>query len=255
MFDFWIASPVKAKRPGGLRRLQDLIKATCLRRTKILVKDSVELPQRFEQTETVRLHPEDRMLYDFFKEKTATLATDLSLRKSSTVESNRSKDDNILSLINFLRLICNHGKELLPLSALKAWETRDSVSIDWEMMCESTERCRVCGQDLELLDSPAPDEPYVDRDHSICSSYTCQSKHTLIKGEAKYPIGNPAFDILSNSGIRIPTATKIRSSAKIEALLRNLRAEQHGADSQRNTGNMIKRYFGYVDLHYVSLRC
>ena len=81
MFDFWIASSIKNKKIGSLERLRDLIKATCLRRRKTSIGDSLELPKRLERTEIVELHQADLELYDFFKVKTAKIAASNSSQK------------------------------------------------------------------------------------------------------------------------------------------------------------------------------
>ncbi|KAF7171655.1 hypothetical protein CNMCM6106_006055 [Aspergillus hiratsukae] len=66
-FDSWIANPVRRKEVGSLQRLQYLVAATAFRRTKAMVKTTVELPKKVEKIESVQLTGADRELYEFFK--------------------------------------------------------------------------------------------------------------------------------------------------------------------------------------------
>jgi len=100
-FDFWITSPIKRKRPDSLSTLGDLIRATCLRRTKDITQDSLELPRRIERIEEIKLHQADQDLYDFFKQKTAKIAAGLAGPDEGKSRITEGKDANILTLINF----------------------------------------------------------------------------------------------------------------------------------------------------------
>lgn len=112
MFDVWITAPIKDKKPNSLRRLKDLVSATCLRRTKAMISsESLALPPRVEKIESVQLHQEGQELYNFFKLKTANIAAGLAGNREAgdtTPGFDQRKESNMLSLINLLRLICNH---------------------------------------------------------------------------------------------------------------------------------------------------
>lgn len=235
MFDFWIASPIKDGKPASLRRLRDLVRATCLRRTKKMISESLELPQHFERTETVEFHQDDRELYTFFKEKTAMIAAGVSSSNMSTSRSNHLKESNILSLINFLRLICNHGKNLLPPSAVKIWEARDRASIDWQMMRNSRLRCGKCDAQVEGTESAVSSSPYLCCEHYICSNCVIQSEDNLSEEETECP------KCVADSSLKTAATPLVRPSAKIEALLRNLHAEQI-SESYPNPRNKTKRH-------------
>ncbi|RYP13394.1 hypothetical protein DL767_010752 [Monosporascus sp. MG133] len=148
-FDFWITSALKDQTPMYMQRLRDLIRATCLRRTKGTLLVSSTLPKPVEKVESVVLHGNDRVLYEFFKNQAASLAANFTQKKPPGVEVIGSGRNNILSLINFLRLICNHGEQLLPTAALHAWKARDATSIDWGVMQSSRKRCGLCNADIE----------------------------------------------------------------------------------------------------------
>jgi SNF2 family DNA or RNA helicase len=197
MFDFWIATPFKEQRSWSLDRLQSLIRATCLRRTKKLVNDSLKLPPYSERVETIELPYQDRELYNFFKQRTSMIAA--GLHKTGTNKVDGLKDTNIISLINFLRLICNHGKELLPRSALDAWESRDSSSIEWEVMQSGRETCETCNAELEQPDFTASYNSNLDCEH-ICSSCASPGVCVEMGEEDIIPTHTPTISPSSNLG-------------------------------------------------------
>jgi SNF2 family DNA or RNA helicase len=149
MFDYWIATPLKDQKPEGLQRLKDLVRATCLRRTKRILVNSCVLPKRTERVEWVNFHKTDRDVYKFFKEKCAKMAQGASPSASDSAKLENRKPGNLLSLINFMRLICNHGEHLLPQSALNAWNARDEAAIDGRVMESFEKKCAICDTDVE----------------------------------------------------------------------------------------------------------
>jgi SNF2 family DNA or RNA helicase len=125
MFDHWITKPIQQKKQEGFSRLQILVRTTCLRRTKDSIGDALDLPQRREEVEFVPLQPQDQELYNFFKSKAAELASGATTLNPATATRKLSQDGSVLSLLNFLRLTCNHGQQILPKSALQLWSARD----------------------------------------------------------------------------------------------------------------------------------
>ncbi|KAJ5248990.1 Helicase C-terminal, partial [Penicillium chermesinum] len=105
-----------------LDRLKRLVAAACLRRTKQNVENQLMLPHRAEAEQCIELNTSERLLYDFFK------AQAFSVAAKSTVgnEAIEKGAHGILSLMNALRLICNHGENLLPPFAIKLWKERDT---------------------------------------------------------------------------------------------------------------------------------
>ncbi|KAL4809143.1 SNF2 family N-terminal domain-containing protein [Aspergillus unguis] len=118
LFDYWIAGPMKRKGAGGVSNLKLLVAATCLRRTKknIMVEEAVELPDKKEVIEPIQLAAAEREIYEFFQRKASKLLTQLG-----PPEQCERKDNNTLSVINNMRLICNHGEDLLPESQVAIW--------------------------------------------------------------------------------------------------------------------------------------
>ena len=139
-FDYWIAKPIKNKQPQGLERFRKLVSATCLRRTKDLIKQELRLPTRIEREESIELDRSDRELYNFFKARTAHFVAGISLSDTSA-----ARRPNILSTINHLRRICNHGVELLTRNANRVWQTRNSAIFDWSAYNNPDKKCDACG--------------------------------------------------------------------------------------------------------------
>ena len=231
-FDFWIATPVKNGKADSLRRLQDLIRATCLRRTKRMLGDSCELPKRTERIEEVEFQEIDRDLHAFFQEKCAKIAEGISATELTLPEAGHRKEGNLLSLINFLRLICDHGLQLLPRSALDAWNARDDTSINWQMMQRCRKRCCICETDIDEADFLASNGSELRCQHWICTTCALQSE-SVYGEEGSCPKCATSPGSRDYSSCPSPEATFLPPSAKIEALLRNLHTEQAVETSQR----------------------
>jgi SNF2 family DNA or RNA helicase len=253
MFDFWITSPIKSKSPDGFRRLQSLVKATCLRRTKAMIGYSLELPRRIEDVEYIDLHPADQELYNFFKTKTANIAAHVTPYNMGAFQPDGFKENNILVLINFLRLICNHGKQLLPPSAVEAWKARDGEFIDWKMMRDSRKRCDMCDTDVEEVDVLTSGGLHFHCRHFICTACTNQQERNTTEEEMKCPKCVIAPGKGKESRIT-PAPTLIPPSAKVEALLRNLRLEQT-SKTRQSLEIPIKRFAIQPFLKVAHSRC
>ncbi|KAK0630427.1 SNF2 family N-terminal domain-containing protein [Bombardia bombarda] len=201
VFDSLIAMPVQKDIPDGLRRFKILVRATCLRRTKKGANlEELALPTRTETIEDIELSPSDRRLYTFFQRE--------ALRLAAGLEDHQGK--NILGLINTLRAICDHGENLLPLPALRAWQSRRYESIDWFGMGEPTAiECQTCG--INLVES---DE---SNGRLICTTCT-----HLGKGVEDPSCFMPRTQTHGQTCGRIT----VPPSAKVTALIRNLRQEQ-----------------------------
>lgn len=165
----------------------------------------MKLPSRTEKVEIVELDPADKELYLFFKRRTAEIAAGLPEAGGGTTGTNRDRGRNIIRLINFLRLICDHGEQILPSSALEAWRNGQNKSIDWDMVRDSIKSCNFCGLALEQSDmSEALD---------LC--LLCKSSSA-----------SPAVHSVAPALARTWDPEGLRPSAKIRALVKNLRQEQ-----------------------------
>ncbi|CZR60109.1 uncharacterized protein PAC_10004 [Phialocephala subalpina] len=233
-FDLWITSPIKQKRPNSFSILGDLIRATCLRRTKDITQDSLKLPRRIERIEEIELHEADQALYHFFREKTAKIAAGLASQDRGTFRPGEGKGANILTLINFLRRICNNGEDLLPQSALEAWRSENSTSVDWQMMRNCNKTCDSCGSTMEDVDLLSDDSLEFSCHHSVCTACSMQNENTPMDIDEVRKCPKCAAIRATPENTSTLPESNTRLSAKVEALIRVLDAQQtleHHADS------------------------
>lgn len=102
LFDEYIARPIQENKNNGLKMLQKVVAATCLRRTKDNHLTELNLPRKLEKLEYVTMDRDDRELYEFFK-RFSFLST-----KSETTTQKQAP--NVLALLCMLRLICEIGR-------------------------------------------------------------------------------------------------------------------------------------------------
>lgn len=221
---------MKKRTDQGLELLRKVVAATCLRRTKAKGVTTLKLTRKTERTERVEMDRGDRDLYEFFKRFSYQIANDKASLKANSPSS-------ILVLISILRLICDHGKALLPKSALRAWENRDTSALTWESLKSNNKRCVVCSKGIEELNA----EESITREFS-CGDFLCESCEAASQGsfsQTSCPLCRTAMAELplSGSNTRLsPNRTQIPSptkgpwppSAKVEALIRNIMNSQKG---------------------------
>ncbi|KAL4877425.1 SNF2 family N-terminal domain-containing protein [Aspergillus karnatakaensis] len=201
-FDHWIKAPMGTNQKDTVQILQYLVAATSFRRTKAMVKSAVELPRKMERSETVQLTGEDRDLYEFFKAKASKAASQI---QGAGIEEQKQ---NTLAIINILRLICNHGEQLLPDSAVAAW--------------------RVYQRDQKPRSLPAQ--------HGF-SHWTSSTSSRRDDGPGGFQ--NPTKGLEGSESSRLK-GFQPAQSAKVQALLRNLEKEQHrGRDSTLKPGKSV----------------
>ncbi|KAI9708611.1 MAG: hypothetical protein M1820_003829 [Bogoriella megaspora] len=222
MFDFWVATAFRQEKPDSLRRLQDLIKATCLRRTKKIIGKSLELPCRFERTEIIELDGSDRDLYKFFKDKTAAVAAGLAAQNVHKSKLDGTEESNIISLINVLRLICDHGRDLLPRSALAAWEARGQASVDWQSMQNWRRSSNEANADVELNVEDSLDSSHANDQDAIDADDSFKGWNNLSPEGAETSCYLQDYASVSKRCENGPSK-RFRPSAKIKVLLENLR--------------------------------
>ncbi|SPO06912.1 uncharacterized protein DNG_09606 [Cephalotrichum gorgonifer] len=115
-----IVKPMEDENRRGLSRLQDLVNATCLRRTiSSLGTAALQLAPLDEKIEWLDLG-RDNELYTFFKRKAASVASGFGKQRAGNTGKDKG-GENILSLLNFLRQICDYGERMLPVKALESW--------------------------------------------------------------------------------------------------------------------------------------
>lgn len=186
IFDRWISSPIRDNVKEGLPKLRILVEATCLRRTKSSISQAL-LPPAIRE-ERVHLHPCDRAIYDFFEIEAAKNACDSPNNYPANHSEMVREKKNVLSLINNLRRICDHGEDLLSASDIESWRSKNSH-----------------GTMLQNIQSSTTDTPETN-----CSidSYCYLPIRTTSKVE----------------GLEISTQTG--PSAKVQRMIENIEAEQ-----------------------------
>jgi len=218
-----------------MQNLELLVKATCLRRTKAQVDQHLPLPPRVEEVQWIDLSPPDRVLYEYFKDKTARIAAGLSATETQEsrvkTQNGYRKGENIIRLINILRLICDHGEMLLPESALEAWRNRQNDSIDWETMQKWSEKqCNLCGQDSIEAGSPGSHDAQFLCGHVLCSRCVAGCEEEEGTDTAACPIcGDGYVRATASPSVEQAGCRQQRSdtsSNKVLALVQNIREEQ-----------------------------
>lgn len=223
--------------------LRKLVAATCLRRTKALTVGTLRLAAKTELEEVLDFNQRDRALHEFFKSRALSLASNKSDTPISQIIA--PKTGNMLILTGILRLICNHGENLLSPAALMAWRESDPASVDWKMISVATRRCESCSADMEDILNSEPVTKEFSCGHSICAD--CKS---IEERDSLFPDQSICIRC-TQSGHRSPNyalASPQREkppSAKVNALIRNLREEQAIVPS--NTANKPTKRYVYAN--------
>lgn len=219
----------------GSQPLQELVRATCLRRTKqqTLASGLLRLPRRTEKTCLVNLHPDDQILYDSVKkvlQKTAS-GSDKSLRKDVSA---KAKEKNVMVLLNSLRLICNHGEELVP-QFVKSITGESSASyIDHMQRHIDTAACSSCGGETDGSSVFTGSQGTLCLD---CANLERVPPVPQLELTLEQRDGN--WNSQSASMGKSTFGKAVRPSAKVVALLNNLRQE---ASISHHTHKPRKRY-------------
>lgn len=217
----YIVKPLEEKRIFGSQPLQELVRATCLRRTKqqTLASGLLSLPHRNEKTCSVNLHPDDQILYDSVKkvlQKTAS-GSDKSLRKDVSA---KAKEKNVMVLLNSLRLICDHGEDLVPQFVKSITEKSPASYIDHMQRHIDTAACSSCGGETD------GSSVFTGPQGALCVN--CANLERLPPGPPSEMIlqqGDGNSNSQSASMGKSTFGKAVRPSAKVVALLNNLRQE------------------------------
>ncbi len=242
-FNSWIADPIKQRKDYAFKRLRALVGATCLRRTKQSTGNTLTLPKKEEVNQVLDLDPADRELYNFFKAQAATavrkmqkLATSGRPREAQTAGGG-SWLGQILPLISNLRLICDHGEDLLQDNALRIWRERDVDSVDWRLVMTGLQKCDSCGTEPEEGDRIAFPVEFACG-HIICARCcAAEDASESLSMQAHCPECSGVSPMPSQDG-----TLDYRPSVKIKALLRNLASEHSTRSAEGEDRASSKRY-------------
>ncbi|KAK5940818.1 hypothetical protein PMZ80_007235 [Knufia obscura] len=126
-FNQYIQAPAQSGDPGFLKRLRVFVDSFTLRR----LRDRIDLPERQDVIVGLELSKEERALHDFFREMFSVVVKDMARQSKGT----GSQYHRVLKGITILRLICDHGRELLneeQLAEYKGSVPEDPVDLEQE---------------------------------------------------------------------------------------------------------------------------
>lgn len=167
-FNQYIAAPMRSGDPTFLKRLRVFVDSFTLRR----LRDRIDLPKRQDLIVDLEFSLQERAVHDFFRER-------FQVNMKHMIEEVKRRGtgaqfSRVLQGITVLRLVCDHGKELLKqeqLEELKGSTADEPVDLEQEqrlpeltkrkayehfnMMAEADmDICALCGRQL-TGDSPA----------------------------------------------------------------------------------------------------
>lgn len=223
----------------GILRLQYLVRATCLRRTKqkVVFSEELKLPPRSEREEIVSLHPDDQYLYDLVKKAAQEKAARLSSHPKMGWLT-KDGERNILVLLNCLRRICDHGQQLLPESWRKMIEKGASTTDAQQQQIYARE-CSICGGEIDN-ESSATNIVCTNCATSEEDGSTSHLRVDHSHGGREASSGLPPASFGTSSRDKITH----RPSAKVIALLDNLQRQKsisisHGTQRKRYSQNPL----------------
>ncbi|KAL1857634.1 hypothetical protein Daus18300_010274 [Diaporthe australafricana] len=264
-FRFWISTPILSNRSHNLHTLRKLVRATCLRRTKTYpaLASALQLPRKRERVEAVVLAEDERELYDFFKRRSYLLAGEAAAVEakpgaspSPAIKPRRRREKptggnaprkttaNIMVLLFVLRIICDHGEELLPRAALDAWRNHDATGIGWPLLetaADARPSCCVCGTAVGGEQVETQGRDVVDlacRRHVACEA--CVGLEEDNARPACPACGQAGVDGIPSSLPSRALDAEYRPSSKVAAMLRNVVATLRGGYSVDSEDRPVK---------------
>ncbi|MCJ1401479.1 hypothetical protein MMC11_004693 [Xylographa trunciseda] len=216
-FKHYIADPINTGKEQSMERLQLLVGAIALRRTKESVKNELLLPPRVNAVEEVRFTASERDLY--------MTNRDRILKEVDHVYSEDGKIKGfcgILQSILRLRQICNYG-HIVPLHPSVRGEQHDTLS------CVSPLRlahCEMCGKGMATSSSESESTLSLCM-HVICAACGSAGQEAIPADARVCPLclGTASDDLNeiddSEDGV---IDNSYAPSSKILALLQNLRS-------------------------------
>lgn len=223
-----------AKKELGIQQLQELARATCLRRTKekVLASGVLALPHCSKRTQYVHLHPDDQVLYETVKKASQKIATGLDKSPRGDV-SVKTSEETVMVLVNSLRLICNHGKELIPQMARSIIERSSASCVDQLERPSHAIACSSCGRETDSSSAFTGAQDLCIE----CAKLETTPSDPQLQPEDEHMEGESASQPAS-MGKSTP-GKGFRRSAKVDALIKNLRQEASISD---HTDKPRKRY-------------
>jgi hypothetical protein len=186
----------------------------------------------------LELDKETRSLYQFFTRQVSILAP--SRKKALKEKGGAKSNGNILTLISILRLICNHGTDLLPEAALSAWNARKAALVDWDLLSKLANTCSTCGLALETIEDSGIHSSEFACGHTVCSKCETQEEHLGSVSDRKRCQKCGAKSSPSSNNIKDVPTTVYHPAVKVKALLQQLK-EDHNVNASDITSSPSKR--------------
>ncbi|KAL6407082.1 hypothetical protein AUP68_09908 [Ilyonectria robusta] len=215
-FNKTFVDPIRREQPQGWTRLNFLVKAIALRRTKETKGLNLQLPPREEVVFPVQLDVDEKHIYDHL------------VRAVTQGLNSPMANDSVFQTFLRLRQLCNHRK-LLP-KILQDWlakAVRSADTLPHDILAKRT--CESCFENI----SEGPEKPLLCL-HSICPRCLIKSTHQDRMDSESCPLCSDDVPVEPQRHT-ICVDPDYKPSSKIRALLRNLR--EAGCDS---TGKPIK---------------
>ncbi|KAK5089273.1 hypothetical protein LTR24_006342 [Lithohypha guttulata] len=128
-FNQYIRAPAQSGDPSFLKRLRVFVDSFTLRR----LRDRIDLPERHDLIVNLDLSKEERALHEYFREKFTVVVKDMA--RENGKKATGGQYHRVLKGIMILRLVCDHGKELLGEAELEEYKGSapdDPVDIEQE---------------------------------------------------------------------------------------------------------------------------
>ena len=170
------------------------------------------------------LHQDDQVLYDAVRRLNAEIAAGFEERPEK-YSLPKGKEKNILLLINSLRLICDHGEQLLPEAVKLRMEKSSIASFASEMQQVYHGRCSVCEGEIDDSIAGADDQD------SICVNCATSEQGSSKTNLQADLLGRKSLSASQSASSERSDSAKLchRPSAKVLALLGNLEQERTAA--------------------------
>ena len=221
-FSQQISYHIKSKKnTNGFEKLEKLVRATSLRRTKITEQIGLDLPPRETRTECVELNEEERNLHEFFK----TRASKIIHGDSIETKHNR-RIDNVFPTITKLRQICNHGRRLLSAASLAALSScgNPGFFFDTSQGPEASIHCDrlLTASEMDISPSISVRKDYFSGAEPLDNKSDGSMYHVFSKSDSQHGI-----DVNSASkNSKTVQHEAYEPSSKVSALMKNLQLDR-----------------------------
>jgi SWI/SNF-related matrix-associated actin-dependent regulator of chromatin subfamily A3 len=210
------------------------VRAITISRTKAVV----QLPPRVDEIHHLDFTPAEREKYEAVKTQSRVL-----LEEAISSGNQGGKAFNALWLLNFLRLICNHGllaqstleKKTLqtPQGSLRSWSSGEALDPLYGTILCSAASCSNCGANMleDILEGSVSSGIRTQRPMTPCELMTCEQYNSHISDDkiGQSPWDN--LDLLDSAESSAPATPAVDSdvaftiesmSTKIKALVADL---------------------------------